>query len=258
MIVLKSPDELAVMRAGGRVLAEVLDELEGHVVPGVSTGELDAVADRLIAAAGARPSAKGYRGFPGAICVSVNEEVVHGIPGDRILAAGDLVTLDVALQHRGYHVDSARTLPVGDVGADARALMDATAGALEDGLACCLPGRRLGDVGHAVQSRVEGAGFSVVAGGWCGHGIGRDFHEDPPVHNRGAPGRGLRIKPGMTFALEPMVAAGAPGTRLLADGWTVVTADGSLSAHFEHTVAITADGCEVLTRLARTGAAAQA
>ena len=248
MIYKKSPDEIAIMREGGKILAEVMTVLEDAVGAGITTGDLDALADELITGAGAKPSAKGYRGFPGAICTSPNNVIVHGIPDQTVLKDGDIVSLDVALNYRGFHVDNAKTYPVGEVDPAIQRLLDVTEASLEAAIQQCAPGRRLGDVGHAVESLVEEAGFSVVRE-YVGHGVGRAFHEDPQIPNYGPPGRREVLAPGMTLAIEPMVNMGAAHTKLLDDGWTVITADGALSAHFEHTVAITPEGHEVLTRL---------
>ena len=249
MIYKKSAEELAIMRRGAAILTDTIDRLEEALRPGVTTGELDALAEAAITAAGATASAKGYRGFPGSICTSPNEVVVHGIPGPVVLHEGDVVSLDVAVRYQGFHVDSAVTLPVGEVDAMTSELLKVTQEALEAAIAQCRPGNRLGDVGHAVEQTATAAGFSVVRE-YVGHGVGRSFHEDPHIPNYGPPGRREVLGAGMTLAIEPMINAGTAATRTLEDGWTVVTADGSLSAHFEHTVAITLDGCEVLTRRA--------
>jgi methionyl aminopeptidase len=243
----KSPEEIAIMRRGGAILARVMEMLESSVRPGVTTEELDRLADQAIRGAGALPSALGYKGFPRSICVSPNNVIVHGIPDETSLKDGDIVSLDVALNYQGLHVDNARTYPVGDVDPDIQRLLNVTEAALEAAIAQCEPGKRIGDVGHAVEQTVEPAGFSVVKE-YVGHGVGRAFHEAPNVPNYGPPGRRELLAPGMTLAIEPMVNAGGPGTKLLEDAWTVITADGSLSAHFEDTVAITPDGHEVLTR----------
>ena len=248
MIYKKSADEIAIMRAGGKILAETMLRLEDALEPGITTQDIDDLANDLITAAGATPSAKGYRGFPGAICTSPNNVIVHGIPDQTVLKNGDIVSLDVALNYQGFHVDNARTYAVGDIDPAARKLLEATEASLEAAIEQCRPGRRLGDVGHAVETTAEAAGFSVVRE-YVGHGVGRAFHEDPQIPNYGPPGRREVLAPGMTLAIEPMINMGAPQTKLLDDGWTVITADGSLSAHFEHTVAITADGHEVLTKL---------
>lgn len=247
MIILKSPDEIERMRRAGRVVAKTIDRVLATVRPGVSTWELDRVADRTIREAGATPSFKGYRGFPASICVSLNDQVVHGIPGGRILGEGDLVSLDFGAIWEGYHADSAVTVFVGEPpSSEAEKLVRVTEEALEAGISQARPGGRLSDISHAVEQVVVGAGFSVVRE-YVGHGIGQSLHEDPPVPNFGPPGRGPEIKPGLVVAIEPMVNMGDWRTRVLADGWTVVTADGSLSAHFEHTVAVSEDGPEVLT-----------
>jgi methionyl aminopeptidase len=247
MIYKKSPEEIAIMRRGGVILAGVMAKLESSIRPGITTGELDRVADEAITRAGARPSALGYRGFPASICVSPNNVIVHGIPDQTSLKEGDIVSLDVALIYEGLHVDNARTYPVGEIDPEVQRLLDVTEAALEAAIAQCEPGKRLGDVGFAVEQTAEPAGFSVVRE-YVGHGVGRAFHEAPNVPNYGPPGRRELLAPGMTLAIEPMVNAGGAGTKLLDDGWTVITADGSLSAHFEHTVGVTPDGHEVLTR----------
>ena len=247
MIYKKSPAEIEIMKRGGRILADVMRRLEDALEPGLTTHEIDRLAEEWITAAGAKPSAKGYRGFPGAICTSPNNVIVHGIPDQTVVKDGDIISLDVALSFEGFHVDNARTYAVGEVDTATRRLLEVTEAALEAAIEQCAPGRRLGDVGHAVETTAEGAGFSVVRE-YVGHGVGRAFHEDPQIPNYGPPGRREVLAPGMTLAIEPMVNMGAPQTKLLDDGWTVITADGSLSAHFEHTVAITPDGREVLTR----------
>lgn len=235
------------MRRGGKVVTDTIDRLEESLRPGVTTADLDRLAEDSITAAGARPSAKGYRGFPGSICTSPNDVIVHGIPGPLVLEEGDIISLDVAVFYEGFHVDSAVTLPVGEPSPEAPELLKVTQEALEAAITQCRPGNRLGDVGHAVERVAEAAGFSVVRE-YVGHGVGRAFHEDPHIPNYGPPGRREVLGAGMTLAIEPMVNAGAAATKTLDDGWTVVTVDGSLSAHFEHTVAITLDGHEVLTR----------
>jgi methionyl aminopeptidase len=248
MIQKKSPAQIDKMLAAGQALAEVIAELASAVAPGVTLLDLDAMAERLIRERGAVPSFLGYRGFPGSICASPNKVIVHGIPDHTVLVQGDLLSVDGGLILDGWHADSAYTYPVGTISPKARKLLDVTQASLEAGIAQCQPGNRLTDISHAVQRVVERANFSVVRE-FVGHGIGRDLHEDPQIPNFGAPGRGPLIEPGMVFAIEPMVNAGGWRTRTLDDGWTVVTADGSLSAHFEHTVAITPEGPLVLTRL---------
>lgn len=246
MIATRSAAELATMREAGRITAAALRAVGDAVAPGVTTGELDEIAVEVIRAAGARAAFLGYHGFPATICASLNREVVHGIPGRRKLSSGDILSVDVGAVIDGYFGDAARTFAVGSVSKEAGRLLAATREALEAGIACCVPGKRLGDIGAAVQKAAEGAGFSVVRE-YVGHGIGRAMHEDPQVPNYGSPGKGPVLLAGMVLAIEPMVNAGAPDVRQLADGWTVVTADGSLSAHFEHTVAVTEKGPWVLT-----------
>ncbi|MCD6555071.1 MAG: type I methionyl aminopeptidase [Chloroflexi bacterium] len=248
MITLKSPSELARMREAGRIVAVVLALLREKIAPGVTTEELNALAEETILKHGAVPSFKGYRGYPAALCVSVNEEVVHGIPGSRVINEGDLVSMDVGTIYKGFQGDAAITVAVGEVSPAARRLLEVTAGALEAGIAQCRAGQHMGDVSAAIQNYAESRGFSVVRE-YTGHGIGRKMHEDPQIPNFGEPGRGALLRPGMTFALEPMVTMGTWRTRVLDNGWTVVTLDGQLSAHFEHTIAVTDDEPEILTRL---------
>ena len=252
MIIFKSPDEVERMRQAGQIVARTIDRLVQAVSPGMTTAHLDALAEQTMRSMGAVPSFKGYRGFPGTICTSLNEEVVHGIPGKRAIKEGDILKLDVGAVWEGYHADSAISMFVGEPPSDvAEKLVRVTEESLEAGIAMLQPGERLSDVGHAVQQVVEGAGFTCVRE-YAGHGVGRALHEDPQVPNYGEPGRGPVIRPGLVVAIEPMVNVGGWRTRLLADRWTVVTADKSLSAHFEHTIAVTDDGPEVLT--ARTPA----
>lgn len=236
------------MRRAGRITAGAITRILEAVRPGVTTAQLDGVGEEAIRGAGAVPSFKGYRGFPASICTSVNDQIVHGIPGGRILKEGDLLSLDVGAIWEGYHGDSAVSVFVGGEppSAEAEKLLRVTEDALEAGIGMLRSGGRLGDVSHAVQHVVEGAGFSVVRE-YVGHGIGRSLHEDPPIPNFGDPGRGPKLGPGLVVAIEPMVNLGGWETRVLADDWTVVTEDGSLSAHFEHTIAITEDGPEILT-----------
>lgn len=254
-IVIKSASELARMRAAGAVVAAVLDAVEAACVPGVTTDELNAIAARELARAGARSAFVGYRAgggappYPAVLCTSVNEVVVHGIPGKQVLREGDIVGIDFACFLDGWCADSARTVAVGVVSAPARALVDATREALARAIAECVPGRRLGDLGDAIEGHATERGFAVVRD-FVGHGIGRRMHEQPSVPNHGRPGTGLRLKPGMALAIEPMLNAGSGRIRMLDDGWTVVTADGALSAHVEHTVAITVDGPAILTAAA--------
>jgi methionyl aminopeptidase len=248
MIILKSPDEVAKMRVAGGIVAETIETVLAAVQPGVSTADLDVVAEAFIRERKATPSFKGYRGFPASICASLNEEVVHGIPSPkRILKEGDVLSLDFGAIWDGYHADSAVTVFVGEpASAEAEKLVRVTEEALEAGISQIRPGSRLSDISHAVQQVVEGAGFSVVRE-YVGHGIGRSLHEDPQIPNYGLPDRGPELRPGLVVAVEPMVTMGDWKTRVLADDWTVVTADGSLAAHFEHTIAVTEDGLEVLT-----------
>jgi len=237
------------MRDAGRIVARVLERLREIVRPGSTTAQLEEEACALIAREGGRPSFKGYRGFPAAICVSINEEVVHGIPSPcRVLAEGDIVSLDVGVIYRGYQGDAAITLPVGRVGPEAQRLLAVTERALWEGIAQSRRGSWTGDISAGIQRYVESQGFNVVRE-YTGHGIGHSMHEDPQIPNFGRPGTGCRLRPGMTFALEPMVIAGDWKTRALGDGWTVVAADGALSAHFEHTIAVTEGQPEILTRL---------
>lgn len=234
------------MRQAGRVAAEALEAVRAAVRPGVSTAELDRTAHEVIRRRGAAPTFLGYRGYPKTICVSVNEEVVHGIPGPRILKEGDIVGVDVGATWEGFVGDTAATLPVGEIGAEDRRLIEVTRDSLSRAIRAAVVGARLGDVSSAVQSFAEEAGFSVVRD-FVGHGVGRKMHEEPAVPNFGEPGTGPRLDEGLVIAIEPMVNAGGHAVRVLSDGWTVVTADGKRSAHFEHTIAITADGPRILT-----------
>ncbi len=246
MIIKKSQDEIRKMREAGRIVAEVLDILEEHVKPGVTTEELDRIAEEHIRSRGGIPSFLGYQGFPRSICTSVNEVVVHGIPDGTRLREGDIIGIDVGVILDGYHADAARTYPVGEVSERARRLMEVTLKALEAGIEACRPGNRLGDVSHSIEKVVREGGFSVVVQ-FVGHGIGREMHEEPQVPNFGPPGRGPLLEPGMTFALEPMVNEGGYEVYVDQDGWTVRTKDGKLSAHYEHTVAVTEEGPLILT-----------
>ncbi len=247
-IIIKSPKEIDVMRKAGRIVASVLDELARRLRPGMSTGELDSIAVHELERHGATSSFKGYRGFPASVCVSINEELVHGIPGKRTICEGDIVSLDFAAAIDGFHGDAALTVGVGKISAQAEALIEATRAALDAGIAAARSGARLGDVSAAIQSSAEGRGFSVVRE-YVGHGIGRQMHEDPQVPNFGPPGRGPLLQRGMTLALEPMLNVGGWRTKVGEDKWTVTTADGSMCAHFEHTIAVTDGEPEVLTRL---------
>ena len=257
MIVRKSSTEIAKIAAAGAILADCIDALTEAVAPGVTTAELDRMAEKFIRQHRGVPTFLGYRGFPASICASPNDMVVHGIPGKYRVTEGDLLSLDVGVTLEGYVADSAVTLGMGAVEPEAQRLMDVTAESLEAGLAECREGRRLGDISHAVQEVVEAAGFSVVRS-LVGHGVGKEMHEDPQIPNYGDPGRGPRLEEGMVFAIEPMVDAGAYDVVVADDGWAIHTADGSLSAHFEHTVAVGKKAPRVLTRRRseRTGAGA--
>ncbi len=246
MIILKSQEEIDTIREAGRIVALTAAEVAKAIRPGVKTKELDEIAEAFIRSHHAKPSFKGYRGFPGSICVSVNEELVHGIPGPRLLREGDIVTLDIGAEVDGYHADSAWTYPVGLITDAARRLLEVTEKALYEGLKQAKPNNRLSDISHAIQVTVEAAGFSIVRE-YVGHGIGRNLHEEPQIPNYGPPNTGPRLKPGMVLAIEPMVNAGQRHVKTLSDNWTVVTVDGSCCAHFEHTIVITDTGHEILT-----------
>ena len=244
---IKDHAEQEAMRVAGRLAAEVLDMIGPHVVPGISTEELDRIGhDYIVNVQRAIPAPLGYRGYPKSICTSVNHVVCHGIPGDRRLKQGDIVNVDVTVIKDGFHGDSSRMYAVGRIPPHAQRLIDVTCEAMWRGIGCVRPGARLGDIGHAIQRFVEASHYSVVRE-YCGHGIGRGFHEDPQVLHYGQPGTGLELRPGMTFTVEPMVNAGRREVRLLPDGWTVITRDHSLSAQWEHTVLVTDTGVEVLT-----------
>ena len=256
MIELKSAREIGLMRTAGHVLSDVIEHLRGAVKPGLSTLEIDEDVEAFIAARGAKPAFKGYRGFPATVCISINEEVVHGIPSaHRRIKEGDIVGLDLGCIVDGYYADCAFTLAIGDVPSKVQQLLDVTRESLDLAIQECRPGRRLSDVSHAVQAHVERHGFAVVRA-FVGHGIGRALHEDPQVPNFGDPGRGPQLRPGMVLAVEPMVTMGGWEVKVLDDGWTAVTRDGSLAAHFEHTIAVTDTEPEVLT--SRTGRSVQA
>ncbi len=248
MIILKSEREIQYMRDAGRIVAETHEEMKKAVRPGITTLELDQLAEDYITSCGAKPSFKGYNGFPGSICASVNEQVVHGIPGVKKLKTGDTVSIDIGAVINGYHGDAANTLPVGDIDLEVKNLLKVTQESLHKGIEQAIAGNRLSDISHAVQSHAEKHGYGVVRD-YVGHGIGRNMHEDPQIPNYGIPGHGPRLKPGMVLAIEPMINMGTHAVNVLSDGWTVVTADGKPSAHFEHTIAITPDGPEILTRL---------
>ena len=242
----KTEDEIALMREAGKILGGALGMIEPFIVPGVTTGELERKIDEYIRDHGAVPAFKGYQGFPSSICASVNHEVVHGIPGGRVLAEGDILGVDVGVLREAYYSDGARTFPVGKISAAARRLLEVTEEALYEGIEKARSGNRLSDISHAVEKTVKAGGFTVVRA-LVGHGIGRNMHEEPQVPNFGPPGRGVKLAAGMTLAIEPMVNAGGPDVVTLDDDWTVVTKDGSLSAHFEHTVVIGDGEAEILT-----------
>lgn len=246
MIVCRSAEEIEKLARVNALVAQVLAELMRVVEPGVSTLDLDQLAERRLRDAGALPAFKGYHGYPATICASVNDQVVHGIPNARPLTSGDIVSVDMGAKLDGFFGDSAVTVPVGTVSAEAQRLLQVTSASLDRALAAVKPGNRVQDIGAAVQQYVEAHGFSVVRE-FVGHGIGTALHEEPQIPNYGTPGRGARLAEGMTLAIEPMVNAGKPAVKVLSDGWTAVTKDGSLSAHFEHTVVVTAEGCRILT-----------
>jgi methionyl aminopeptidase len=248
MIILKSRQEIEKMRKSNAIVAAILEELGKKIRAGVKTIELDRLSEDLALKKGARPAFKGYRGYPYSLCTSVNSEVVHGMPSERELKEGDIVSLDFGILNDGYYGDAAVTVPVGEITPEARRLLKITEEALYRGIAEVKAGNRLGDISAAIQGHVEAAGYSVVRD-LVGHGIGKSLHEDPQVPNYGSGGRGIELKPGMVFAIEPMVNEGTYRVEILRDGWTVVTADGKLSAHFEHSVAITENGPVILSRI---------
>ena len=248
MIVLKTGRELKVMREACRISAEALKLAGSAVEPGVTTAELDKIAEKYILSQGAVPNFKNYNGYPATACISINNEVIHGIPSKkRVIQAGDIVSIDLGAKFEGYHGDNAATFACGDVSAEAKRLMDTTRESLYEGISAAVSGGRLGDIGAAIQQYVEKRGYSVVRQ-FVGHGIGTQLHEAPEVPNFGTHGRGIRLMPGMTLAIEPMVNAGHYDVKVMPDGWTVLTKDGSLSAHFEHTIVITPDGPQILTK----------
>ena len=248
MIVLKSPAEIEKMRAAGRIVAETLALLESRIKPGVTTIELDRLAERECRRQGGQPAFKGYGGFPYAICASPNDRIVHGFPNNKPLQEGDILSIDFGVLYKGFYGDSAMTFAIGELDEETQRLVQATRESLARAIEKSVPDGRLSDVSYAVQSFVEPLGFSVVRE-FVGHGIGRSLHEAPQIPNYGPAGQGPRLKPGMTLAIEPMINAGLPGVKILEDGWTAVTQDGRRSAHFEHTVAITENGPEILTRI---------
>ncbi|MBM7650334.1 methionyl aminopeptidase [Bacillus ectoiniformans] len=247
MIICKTPREIEIMREAGRIVALTHQELKQHISPGISTKELDNLAEKFIRQHDAIPSFKGYNGFRGSICASVNEELVHGIPSDRVLKEGDIISIDIGANYRGYHGDSAWTYPVGVISDETKKLLEVTEESLYAGLEEAKPGERLSNISHSIQTLVESYGFSIVRE-YVGHGIGQNLHEDPQIPHYGPPNKGPLLKPGMVLAIEPMVNAGSRYVKTLEDNWTVVTQDGKMCAHFEHTIAITDTGFDILTK----------
>lgn len=247
MIICKTEREIDIMREAGKIVALTHQELVKHIQPGITTKQLDTIAEKVIRSYGAEPSFKGYNGFTGSICASVNEELVHGIPGKRVLKEGDIISIDIGANYNGYHGDSAWTYPVGEISEDDKKLLEVTEVSLFKGLEEAKPGERLSNISHAIQSYVEPFGFSIVRE-YVGHGVGQSLHEDPQIPNYGPAGKGPRLRPGMVLAIEPMVNAGKRYVKTLADNWTVVTTDGKNCAHFEHTIVITDTGYEILTK----------
>ncbi|MEO2077702.1 MAG: type I methionyl aminopeptidase [Bacillus sp. (in: firmicutes)] len=248
MIICKTPKEIEIMREAGRIVAMTHQELKKHIAPGITTRELNRIAEEFILSKDAIPSFKGYNGFRGSICASVNNELVHGIPGDRVLNEGDIISIDIGAKYNGYHGDSAWTYAVGTIDENSQKLLDVTEESLYQGLKEAKPGERLSNISHAIQKYVEANGFSIVRE-YVGHGVGQDLHEDPDIPHFGPPNKGPVLKPGMVLAIEPMVNAGSRYVKTLADDWTVVTVDGKWCAHFEHTIAITETGFEILTKI---------
>jgi methionyl aminopeptidase len=248
MVILKQPNEIEKIRESNGIVAEILAELKEKVQEGVTTLELDRISEELVLKKGAKPAFKGYRGYPFSLCASINEQVIHGFPSQRVLTEGDIVGLDFGVYYHGFYGDAALTVPVGKISKEASMLLKATEESLARAIKEATVGNRLGDISAAVQKHVEAEGFSVVRD-FVGHGIGRNLHEDPQIPNYGIKGRGVALKAGMVLAIEPMVNAGTYKVRMLTDGWTAVTADGRLSAHFEHTIAITDHGPEILSRM---------
>ncbi len=247
MIICKTEREIEIMRHAGEIVALTHQLLKEHIKPGVTTKELDKIAEKFIRSHNAKPSFKGYNGFKGSICASVNEELVHGIPGGRVLKEGDIISLDIGAEYNGYHGDSAWTYAVGTISDEDQRLLDVTEASLYKGLEQARAGARLSDISHAIQAYAEPFGFSIVRE-YVGHGVGQDLHEDPQIPHYGPPGKGPRLKTGMVLAIEPMINAGTRYVRTLADNWTVVTVDGKQCAHFEHTIAITDSGYDILTK----------
>jgi methionyl aminopeptidase len=254
MIVYKTDEEIRAMRESAQIVGRILDELGPRIAPGVATADLDAFAERRCRELGARPAFKGYRGYPASLCVSVNEEIIHGIPSARVLREGDLVSVDFGVLREGFFGDAARSYPVGRVTSLAERLIRAAEASFHEGVERMVEGGRVSDISHAIQAHVEAQGFSVIRS-FVGHGIGHALHEEPQVPNFGEPGRGPRLRRGLVLAIEPMIAAGAWDVEVMSDGWTAVTRDRSLSAHFEETVALTERGPEILSRVAGPGRA---
>jgi methionyl aminopeptidase len=246
VIITKTPREIEVMREAGKIVALTHKELRKAIKPGITTKELDAIAEKFIRSHDAEPSFKGYQGFPGNICTSVNEQLVHGIPDKQVLCDGDIISIDIGAKVNGYHGDSAWSYPVGNVSEGTQSLLEVTEQSLHEGLREAKPGERLSNISHAIQAYVEPKGFSIVRE-YVGHGVGQSLHEDPQIPHFGPPGKGPRLKPGMVLAVEPMVNAGSRYVKTMADRWTVVTTDGKMCAHFEHTIAINETGYEILT-----------
>ena len=247
MINIKTKEEISIMAEGGKLLADVLRKIEKEVKPGLETKKLDSLAESLIKKAGGEPSFKGYGGFPATMCISINDEIVHGIPSERKIEEGDIISLDIGMKYKGYHSDMATTLSVGEISLKAKKLLEVTKKSLEIGISKVKPGRTFGDIGNAIQEYAESNGFGVVRD-LCGHGIGRNLHEDPEILNYGKKGSGFKIEEGMVFCLEPMITIGDWKIKMGKDGYVFKTRDGSLSAHFEHMMAVTKDGCKVLTK----------
>lgn len=247
MIICKTPREIEIMREAGRIVALTHQELKKYIQPGITTKELDTIAEKYIRKTGAIPSFKGYNGFRGSICASVNEELVHGIPGKRVLNEGDIISIDIGAKYNGYHGDSAWTYPVGVIDEETMRLLEVTEESLYQGLNEAKSNARLSNISHAIQTYAEAHKFSIVRE-YVGHGVGQELHEDPQIPHYGPPNKGPRLKPGMVLAIEPMVNAGSRYVKTLADNWTVVTVDGKVCAHFEHTIAITDTGYEILTK----------
>ncbi len=249
MIIIKTKREIELMRKASAIVAEALLAIKGYVAPGVSTKELEEIAEDIIKTRGGKPAFKGYRGYPASICASVNDTVVHGIPSSNtVLQSGDIISIDLGVVYRGYIGDAAITVPVGDIKPEAKRLLEVTENALYIGIEQARVGRRVSDISHAIQKYVESRGYSVVRS-FVGHGVGRSLHEDPQIPNFGPPGKGPKLKAGMTLAIEPMVNAGRYEVKVLEDGWTAKTVDGSLSAHFEHTILVKKNEAEILTKL---------